>query len=220
MSISPPSPPQSPDGITLILACFLILGLEISACLFPDSGSPLIRLVFLRLLQCSALIGLLHFRRLSPMNVGLHRQRLISGLLTGLAGCAIMGLLALGSGLALWYCGIPPLNLVRVPLPENSMDLILFFVAGGLIAPLAEELFFRGFLFGYFKRHGWIPALCISTALFALMHPGAQLTQWVGGLAFGLAYGLSGSLAAPFLIHACGNLVLFSLSLFVRLTMP
>lgn len=47
----------------------------------------------------------------------------------------------------------------------------LIFAAGVLIAPLVEELFFRGFIFtGLREKYGWIPAALISAGLFAVVH--------------------------------------------------
>ena len=58
-----------------------------------------------------------------------------------------------------------------------------------------------------------LAALFLSTALFAALHlPGLPLTQIIGGIAFALAYEVSGSLIAAILIHSLGNLAIFALS--------
>jgi membrane protease YdiL (CAAX protease family) len=91
----------------------------------------------------------------------------------------------------------------------------VFFVAL-LIGPLCEELFFRGLLFGAFRRQWpfWAAA-GVSSVLFALCHgwgagwgvagPVLWLQIAAGGLAAAYAYELTGSIVAPVVLHALWN---------------
>jgi hypothetical protein len=46
-----------------------------------------------------------------------------------------------------------------------------FFIVGAIFAPLVEEIFFRGFLFqGFRQRYGWVNAMLLSSAIFAVAH--------------------------------------------------
>lgn len=121
--------------------------------------------------------------------------------------------------------GLDPLAIVRIDLPKATWRVILFFLVGGLVAPVAEELFFRGVIYGYFRNRlhpvfgkaGIAWAVVISTLLFVTAHGirgGLPLTQIVGGFVFCIAYERSKSLATPVIIHCLGNAALFSLSLF------
>ncbi|MCW7755390.1 CPBP family intramembrane metalloprotease [Desulfobotulus sp. H1] len=204
-----------PDLATLVMAAALLILLEYGASQLPSDWPILIRIGALRLVQCAVLGGLLFLRRLPPYAIGLGRRSFIPGIKTGIGGCIFMGFLALIVGGSLWMHDIAPLPLIRVQLPSAGPELLLFFVVGGIIAPVAEELLFRGFIFSYLRQYGWIPALLISTTFFAMLHPTPHITQWVGGVVFGIAYGISGSLLAPILIHICGNLTLFTLSLLI-----
>ena len=48
---------------------------------------------------------------------------------------------------------------------------VWFFIVGAVIAPLVEEIFFRGFLFqGFRQRYGWVTAMLLSAAIFAVAH--------------------------------------------------
>ena len=48
---------------------------------------------------------------------------------------------------------------------------VWFFIVGAIFAPLVEEIFFRGFLFqGFRERYGWITAMLLSAAIFAVAH--------------------------------------------------
>ena len=45
------------------------------------------------------------------------------------------------------------------------------FVVGAIVAPIVEEIFFRGFLFqGFRQKYGWMPALFLSSAIFGAAH--------------------------------------------------
>ncbi len=89
----------------------------------------------------------------------------------------------------------------------------LFLFASIFVAPLYEEIVFRGFLY-----RGWIrsarsavPGILIITALFALMH--VKQANWYGivqvfliGLTLGWARWLSGSTVLTILLHTLSNL--------------
>jgi membrane protease YdiL (CAAX protease family) len=150
--------------------------------------------------------------------------------------------LAAGTGmLIVFIAGQNPLQWLRSPLPDNTLSRVLFFLVGGLIAPVAEEICFRGVIYTYLRDlgirigvivapkyadddHGirWIKVVAIifaiatSTFVFTLLHAfrGIPVTQIVGGLVFALAYESSRNLMTPIVIHSLGNLALFTLSLF------
>ena len=81
---------------------------------------------------------------------------------------------------------------------------------GGLLAPLAEEILFRGLLFGWLRRF-WriLPATLLSAAIFGLIHGIAPVivAAFVVGLALAYAYERTGSLWTPTIIHATQNCV-------------
>ena len=120
--------------------------------------------------------------------------------------------------IGLFAAGINPLTLIRIRLPRQTVDLLLFFIVGGIVGPVAEELFFRGILYGFLRRWGVILALILSTLIFVLCHPishGIPVTRLVGGLVFALAYEIGDSLIVPITIHGLGNLAIFTLSLMI-----
>lgn len=79
------------------------------------------------------------------------------------------------------------------------------------VAPLAEEIFFRGILFRYFFRTlGAVPAYAISSACFGLAHYSDDSIK-VGystalGAILAFAYHASGRLGVAFAVHAANNL--------------
>jgi membrane protease YdiL (CAAX protease family) len=92
---------------------------------------------------------------------------------------------------------------------KGASRIIDFLIQAVLIAPIIEELFFRGFLLTYLKTHltTWA-AILLSAAIFALAHQNLDsvLPLWVLGIVLGVAYEHTGSILLPMGIHACFNL--------------
>lgn len=85
---------------------------------------------------------------------------------------------------------------------------ILVIIAAVVIAPLAEETLFRGFIYGVLKRYTDAPfAALISSLMFAVihLHVGSLLPLWMLAVLFCLAYELTGCLLVPMLLHAIFN---------------
>jgi membrane protease YdiL (CAAX protease family) len=83
-----------------------------------------------------------------------------------------------------------------------------FLVAGIVVAPVVEELFFRGFVFaGLRGRYGWLKAALASSALFAVIHlqPLAIPPVFIMGFIFAILYQRSGSIWPAILMHLATN---------------
>jgi membrane protease YdiL (CAAX protease family) len=146
--------------------------------------------------------------------MGLGRGSWGPGLRRGLVWSAGFGALAALGWVVLHAAGFDPLRLLHPSPVARPANPALLFLVGGFIGPVAEEIFFRGLTFGYFRRWGFWPALALSTLIFTLLHAGASavpIPQIVGGLVFATAYEIEKKLLAPITIHVLGNLALFSL---------
>lgn len=200
----------------MLAATIAVVAVEVvGAGLLARLALPHMMKVFaIRSLQVAVLL-LLVFKRGGWHCIGLQRETWCTGIRSGSLISAAMGAAAaMGAGLLL-LAHRDPLALIPASLPPNAVEQVWFFLAGGLAAPLAEELFFRGVLYGYFRRWGIVSAMLISTTIFVLMHGinGIPLTQTLGGFIFALAYETSNSLLAPIIIHSLGNLAIFGLTL-------
>jgi len=139
---------------------------------------------------------------------------MFSGLKRGLVWSAGFGIIVLLVSAALFAAGINPLTLIHTRLPAGRNEIILFFLIGGMISPVAEEIFFRGIIYRFFRRWGVFAAVAISTLAFVLAHPagsGFPLPQITGGILFAMAYEKEGNLMVPITIHILGNMAIFSL---------
>ncbi len=205
------------DLTFLLAAVLLILLLEVIAAGISAKTDipPLLLLGCIRLLQVISLFFLAGKKSAGAAVLGLDRENLVSGLKTGLIwSAAFAGVAAAGFSL-LFLSGENPLLMIRTPIPRDGKTLFLFFAVGGIIAPIAEELFFRGIVYGYLRRYGIATAVIASTLIFTVFHTSAivPVTQIIGGIVFALSYEYGKNLVAPITIHVLGNLSIFSLSL-------
>lgn len=90
---------------------------------------------------------------------------------------------------------------------------------GVLIAPLFEELFFRGFLYPVLHRHiGYFAAAVVNSILFAFTHEGQLAHAWAPllvlfmvGMVLTSVRARTQSVACSFLVHAGYNAFLFGM---------
>jgi len=203
---------------TLFLCLAAVIAVELGTWVVTSKSGyhPMLILATARLLQIFLIILIVLTWGKGLPSIGLARSEMVSGLKKGLLWSAGFGALGSIACVGLFAASINPLTLIKARLPTQTGDLILFFIVGGMLGPVAEEVFFRGILYGFLRRWGVIVALILSTLIFVLCHPighGIPVTRLVGGLLFALAYEIGGSLIVPITIHALGNLAIFTLSL-------
>jgi membrane protease YdiL (CAAX protease family) len=111
------------------------------------------------------------------------------------------------------------------PQPEPSQQLltvadpVIAVLATVVVAPVAEELFFRGVAFSAWSReYGVGRALLLSALLFAIIHASlvAFLPIFTLGLILALLYRRTGSLPASMALHATFNAISVGLALAER----
>ena len=149
-------------------------------------------------------------------SIGLARAKIAPGIRRGLIWSAGFALVSAVASAVLHMAGIDLLILLKVRLPGRLSEILIFFLIGGIVGPIAEEMFFRGMLYGFLRRWGVVVAIVVSTGVFVLAHPisqGFPIPQAAGGIVFALAYEIEGSLITPIIIHVLGNLALFTLSM-------
>jgi len=202
--------------LTLIYVLAAIIGVE-AVIGWALKWAPLTayaHLGLIRLIQIGAMLWVISCREDGLAAIGWAPSTWLRGLKIG-AVWSICFAAAAGLGmLIVHWTGQNPLKLIHVRLPARTADLVLLFLVGGLIGPLAEELCFRGILYTFFRRWGIPVALIASTAIFVLLHfYRIPVTQVVGGLVFAVAYEVHRNLMVPVVIHVTGNLAIFALSL-------
>jgi membrane protease YdiL (CAAX protease family) len=140
--------------------------------------------------------------------------RLLQDLATGfLAGGGVLFVSALVSQL-LSQLGVQQTQLEELSwlrqLPPSQY--IVVFVVGAILAPISEELFFRGIVFrGYLQRKGRLVAYLASATLFACLHLNgpALLPILVLALTLCWLYESTGSIVPSIVAHGVNNGVAF-----------
>ena len=148
--------------------------------------------------------------------LGILPKRTMQGLYKGFFWSAGFGLVVSLAAVILMITGLHPADLIAASLPSTQPGLFSFFVVGGIISPVAEEIFFRGMLYGYFRRWGMWAALLLSTAVFVMAHAifhRVPVPQIVGGILFAVAYEKEKNLMVPITIHVLGNLAIFTIAI-------
>lgn len=158
-------------------------------------------------------IGLLCIRRAA--RTGYPVPSLIPGrhLRAAGIGCA-GGLVLLGLG-HLYTLALTKLFGHQPPSPWDAAQAmpaqtkLVFLLFGGLGAPLTEELFFRGYIFGKFKAVGFVWfGLAVSSILFAVIHfsdPYGVPVIAIYGAVLAWIFHRSRSLLAPIIAHSVNN---------------
>lgn len=186
--------------------------------LLPRPASPAAGFLWtgaVRLLESALCLGYLRLRGWPLADLGLRGPRATPGVRRGvlyaLTFAALVAAVELAARLAAGTSFLGRLS--GPPLPARALAAVL--VAGVLAGPFFEELLFRGVLYGGLRRRlGPATATAAVTVLFAAAHgvtAGVPWVQAVGGVLFCLAYEATGSLWAPLVLHASGNLALFLL---------
>ena len=104
----------------------------------------------------------------------------------------------------------PALQDVLSRLDTQGIGFILTLIAAAVVAPIAEETFFRGFVYGGLRgRIGTLGAMLISTLFFTALH--FTLDQFIPIFALGIflawLYERTGSLYPGILLHASNNAI-------------
>jgi membrane protease YdiL (CAAX protease family) len=148
--------------------------------------------------------------------LGLHSRRgMADGMIGALAGLVLLliaGFVVFPVETFVWEAltGSPPPPVEQLPLEFTTPVIVAAAIVVVGITPVAEEIFFRGFLFGGLRaRFPFLPSAAIASAGFAVLHPPFQLMIIIFFVGFGLAalYEWRGSLVVNIVAHMSFNLI-------------
>lgn len=98
----------------------------------------------------------------------------------------------------------------------NRMELILLFISVVVLAPIVEEIVFRGIFFNLLNRkRSTLFAMIVSSVIFGLLHAQTMVPTAVIGFVLCFIYHRTGSLLLVMAGHMVNNLIAFSLPLFI-----
>jgi membrane protease YdiL (CAAX protease family) len=137
------------------------------------------------------------------------------------AGAKLFLAMAVVSGYALWhwtrggeadlsrFVGMWRSEEAELVRAFNQAHLVATFALAGFLAPILEELLFRGLLYNAWeKRLGWAGSMTLVSILFGLYHP-FFWSAFASSIVFACLYRRTGSLWAPIVVHAIVNISLW-----------
>jgi CAAX protease family protein len=210
---------MEPDRIkmsTLLAATGAIVFLECASDFAASAAfvPAMVATGLIRIIGIGVLLGVTFKMQGQLDAIGLRPSAIGSGILRGIFWSMSFGAVVAVGWIAGRLAGINLIGLLQFRLPHQPADILILFVVGSVIAPIAEEIYFRGLVYGYLRRWGPGVAIIGSSLLFVAAHPDLQkipIPQIIGGLLFAIAYETEKNLMVPIVIHMSGNLALFSL---------
>ena len=190
----------------------------------PLSLPPAILFVAIASLQIF-LVAIVHVRIIVPgvmtwTDIGLVGRDFFRNLSIGLGAWILMLIASFALSAALREIGIEQdqAELFSAVKDAPLSQFLLVLLAGAILAPIGEEIFFRGFLFtSLLKERGPVVAYAASSLLFAVVHLNlpALLPILVLGVGLAIARHVSRGLLAPIVAHSLNNMFALSFLYFV-----
>ena len=203
--------------VGLALAAVLLIEWAAKAAAHHMALPPMIVLGTLRSLEIATFITIASFSGDHGLaTIGIHANHLLMGLKKGILWSIGFGILVGTAFGILFLAGINPFEFMKTDMPSKHYEILLLFIVGTMVSPIAEEIFFRGILYGFFRRWGIWVAVLSSTLLFVIAHTISSkipVPQAIGGVLFAIAYEKEKNLIVPIVIHMSGNLAIFALAL-------
>ncbi len=202
---------------TLCISLAVLLPLEAAAKVVISKSlmAPIIALGIVRLSEAVLFVIVIMVWGNGLSSIGLAGHQIFPGIKKGFIWSVVFGVAVACISGVLYLADINPLAFIKAQLPGRSAELISIYFVGCVLAPITEEIFFRGILYGFLRRWGVAAAVSISTLLFVLPHLAGiafPFTQLAGGVLFAAAYEAEGKLAVPITIHVLGNISIMTLS--------
>lgn len=193
----------------------------------PGNDTGMLSGMLLMLVISLLLLAFMRIRRLEPGEMfGIRQLPLRQALLYGaLALVVVYGVMMLAHGLVehLVFQGKRPDKSMQEPVEAFAASSSLLFklllgLGAAVVAPVAEETIFRGYLYGITKRFSdrWFAAL-FTSLIFACVHRhvGSAVPLFTLAMGFAVVYEMTGCLVVPMAMHALFNtfnLVLLALA--------
>ncbi len=152
-----------------------------------------------------------------PADLGLRRLRRI-GPAVAAAAVVYVGFIATSWALSAVFGNPPDQQLVTdIKHEQTTLVLVVFAVMTCIVAPVSEEIFFRGFMFRVFRaKLGTVWGALLCGAVFGLVHAPAPAISLValGVLGMGLCflYARVQSIIPCMALHALNNSITFGLA--------
>lgn len=97
------------------------------------------------------------------------------------------------------------------------IEIIISFIIVIVLAPIVEEIFFRGMMLNKWgKKYGLFNGILLTSLIFALIHPTTFFAAFLSSFLFSILYVKTKKLYVPIIAHAFGNLIVFIPRIFIE----
>ncbi|MEE8444211.1 MAG: type II CAAX endopeptidase family protein [Alphaproteobacteria bacterium] len=222
------------DVLVALVAAFAVAGAAIVAYVFAAmlfDGTPLLKpgakptqglINFGLLLEAAALVGGVQALRLRRRDFTWHRFGLRPttrrwiwiGVGLGVLFVPLSILVSTGTQKLLGLPSESPQMPLLAPEGFSWTAYVIILVLGGILVPLAEEIFFRGLVYGWLRRVWSVPAgVMVSALIFGVIHGFVVVIVAAAmiGIALALLYEKSRSLWPSAVLHMVFNSISLSL---------
>ncbi len=204
------SVPWSITDTWLGVVLLILLSIGMLAAVFLGANAQFLQnsgVLFLELIYVLPVALIFLWRRIHWKYLGFGKFTLNAiGMGCGLLLGAYVIIIAHNALLSLF--GISPQGDQIIEIFKQLESPVWFFITGAVVAPIVEEIFFRGFLFqGFRQKYGWMPAVFLSSAIFGAAHldPVSLIPTFVLGCVLAYVYHRSNSVWPGILFHAAIN---------------
>ncbi len=99
-------------------------------------------------------------------------------------------------------------------MPQNLFQFLILSLCTVIIAPLCEEVIFRGFLLKPMRKYGDLTAILVSAVIFALFHGNVDQLAYalISGIFLGIIVVRSNSILPSIILHSANNLIVSVIS--------
>ncbi len=207
-----------PDTRSALLVAFVLWALAttvVARLVLPHVAAPPLRMLWVSLVHVIVAAVILRAASSGPAPSLRPGASLLAGVLGGLATYALVFVvsLALLAAYAAAGASVPEQNVVGILKAAGPEGRVVMIMSAVVLAPFAEEVFYRGVLLPALAR--WMPvraALLLQALIFGFSHFWQTPAAWpltlaiaVVGYGTGWIYVRTGSLRAAIVLHATFN---------------
>ena len=194
------------------IAILLLVVINISLLYFASQGLGIqtaqsALLVLVQLVYLIPVLVVFAYRRVNPISIGIGKFEWST---LGLGCGLLIGSYALIMihNVILMFLGVETQGEEILGILSAMDSPVWFVIVGVIMAPIVEEIFFRGFLFqGFRQRYGWVAGALISSVVFAIGHldPVALFPTFILGILLAYMYHRSNSVWPGIILHFLVN---------------
>lgn len=203
--------------LLIVLATFLFLSLQLD--LVNSSISSLL-LIIPQLLMVIPIAIIFLWRKVDWKELGFYKFKW-EDLALGIGLLLLVYFISIINNVVMMFLGVVTQAETIFDVLNEIDSLAVFILASTVVAPIFEEIFFRGFLFkGFRQKYGWKIALVVSSLIFSLFHGqiATLIPTFLLGSLFAYIYHRTESIFPSIIMHfmvnsvgTCGLLVAYQM---------